>query len=280
MTKRSAIGAVLGLGLVGSLILAGCGAGSSGNGGTTGGTSAASSSAATTGGTTAATTGGKTAATTGGKTASAGAGTAVKTDGNFVMVQLAFNDQVFGVSGQASPTPCFDQGGNCLDPTDPVWPNKGKAGEAKVGSVDVYMPDTGGGSKAVKSAINVGPELGGTATVAVPQGKYKNMDVITGSGNGPGTVDVTFNYSDGSKDSATFSSDDWCSSSPTGTPAFIPADRWDANGSPTTPACGVFLDTLPIPGASKTLTSVVFTNDSANPGNFEPNILAVTLEKA
>lgn len=152
------------------------------------------------------------------------------------MVKLAYNEQEFGVSGQqcgAGPGPCFDQGGYSLDPTDPVWP---KAGEAKVGGIPVWFPDTGGGTKVVKSGINFGPEEGGKDTVPAPPGKYTTMYLLEGGGNGNQPADISFNYTDGSKDQTTLTVDDWCNGSPTGgVLGFTPAGRMDPNGATTTP---------------------------------------------
>ena len=212
-------------------------------------------------------------------------GAAVKVDAGFTMVCLAFNEQIFGVSGQASPAPCFDQGGTCLDPQDPAWPNRGAAGEAKVGGVPFWMPATGGGRSAVKSAVNFGPEQQDSPVVRVPAGKYSELYVIGSAGNGPGVADITFNYAaPGGGATVEQKIDDWCAvslGSPlSGSSAFLPQDRWDSTGSPTTPAnpgCGVLEYRVPIPGAGKTLSNIVFTDDASNASGFEPNILAVTL---
>ena len=262
MTTRS-IGAILGLGLVGSLVLAGCGSGGSGSGSTT--PAAASGSAST-----------STSTSSGGaQTGSAAAGGAgvEKVDGAYTMLKLPFNEQVFAVSGQASPTPAFDQSGMGLDPSDPVWPKA--AGEATVpnSQVKVYYAGVKG-----KTGLNFGPEAG-NVTVNADGKAHKTMYLVAGAGNGPGTADITFNYADGSKDTAQATIDDWCSNSPTGgAAAWTPADRMDANGAQTGPACGVFLVTVKIPSSTKPLKNIVFANDSANGQKFEPNILAITLQ--
>ena len=256
------------LGLATALILAGCGAAATNTGGGSGagGSSSAGGKATTTG-----TTGGS-----GGGGANCKAGTAAATASGWTMLCIAYNEQVFGVANAASPTPCFDQGGNCLDPTDPAWPKPDTVAAAS--GVSFWFPATGGGKTAVKSAINIGPEEGGTFTQAVPAGKYKNLAILAGVGNGPGTADLEFNYTDGSKDTATVQFDDWCASSPTGSTGFMPADRWSNAGVTTTPACGVFVYQVPIPGAAKTLKQIVLTNDSANASDTEIEMLALSLQ--
>lgn len=260
MTTRNAVGAILGLGLVGSLVLAGCGAGSSGSTSTT--TPAASSGSAATGG------------TTGGSTGGSSSSAVKKTDGAYTMLALPFNEQVFAVSGQASPTPAFDQSGMGLDGGDPAWPKA--AGEVTVpnSQVKVYYAGTSG-----KTGLNFGTEEGGSVTVNADGKAHKTMYLVAGAGNGPGQADITFNYADGSKDTAQATIDDWCSNSPTGgAAAWTPADRMDATGTQTSPACGTFLVTVQIPGSTKPLKSIAFANDSANGSSFEPNVLAITLQ--
>ena len=258
--RRTTLAALCSVGFAGSLFLAACGGGST---------------AATTGGTTGSST--ATAASSGGG-ANCKPGSAAATKGTWTMICLAYNEQVFGVANTTNPTPCFDQGGNCLDPTDPAWPKPDTVATAS--GVSFWFPATGGGTKAVKSAINIGPEEGGAATVAVPAGRYKALGILGSAGNGPGTADIQFNYTDGSKDTATQALDDWCNSSPTGQPGFMPADRWSNAGATETPACGVFVYTVPIPGSSKTLKSIQFTNDSSNGSSTEIEMLALSLEKA
>lgn len=209
------------------------------------------------------------------------AGTAVKVDAGFTLICLAYNEQVFGVSGRPSPSPCLDQGGNCLDPQDPAWPNKGAAGEARVGNDPFWMPATGGGRTALKSAINFGSEVDHSVTVPVPTGRYADLYFVGSAGNGPGVADITFDYAGGATDHTTQQIDDWCvvslGTGASGTNAFLPQDRWDTSGNPTGPSCGVLEYHVRIPGASRTLSRIVFADDAANTDSFEPNILAVTL---
>jgi hypothetical protein len=255
--RRTALGALCSVGLAGTLFLAACGA----------------SGAATSGGTS----GAKAAAAAGGG-ANCKPGTAAATKAPWVMLCLAYNEQVFGVANTTNPAPSFDQSGNCLDPTDPAWPKPDSVATAS--GVDFWFPATGGGKTAVKSAINLGPEDGGAATVNVPAGRYKELAILGSVGNGPGTVDIQFNYSDGTKDTTTQQMDDWCSTSPTGQPGFMPADRWSNAGATETPACGVFVYTVPIPGSSKTLKSIGLTSDSSNGSQVEIEILSLSLEQA
>ena len=209
-------------------------------------------------------------------------GGAVRKAGGFTMLCMPFNEQVFGVAGQASPSPCFDQGGNCLDPRDAVWPHGGAAGEATVGGVLYWMPATGGGRRALKSALNFGPERGGHVVVAVPRGVYRELDFIGSGGNGPGVADITFHFAGGGTAAVKQEMDDWCAgsigSSLIGSRAFLPSDRWGTDGSPTTPACGVYAYRVAIPSGGRALTEVTFADAPSNAGDFEPNILAVTLQ--
>ena len=267
---RMSLGVLCSVGLASTLLLAACGSAAPAN--------TSSTSGATTGTTTSTTTTTTAAAGGTGSSTTCKAGSALKVDGGFTMVCLPYNEQEFGVTGQPTTPPAFDQGGYTLDPTDPAF---GKANsEQTVSSVKFWFPDTGGGTKVVKSGINFGPVEGGSVTVTVPSGKYKNLELLAGAGNGPGTADITFNYSDGSKDTATTSIDDWCSSTPTGLPGLLPADRYDATGTSASPACGLFVYTVPIPGTTKTLSNVAFVNDSANGTNFEPEVIALSLQGA
>jgi hypothetical protein len=255
-------------GLAGAVLLAACGGG---GGSATNGTPSSGSAAAPAGG-----------------GVYCKPGDVAKTDAGFTMVCLAYNLQVFGVSGQSSPQPCGDAGGNCLDPTDPAWPNKGNAGEAKVNNVPFWLADNGHGSKAVKSAIGFGSmsAAAGSVTVPVPPGKYSDLYFIGSAGNGPGTADITFKFSDGTTANTTQQIDDWCviylGQTPAGTNAWLPQDRWDNSGNPTTPqnpGCGVLEYKVAIPGGSaKTLTSITFANDPANGSSFNPFLLAITLK--
>ena len=270
MRASRSMGLLFSVGLAASLVLAACG----GAGG--GGAAPGTATGAGAGGTKAV--GGAAGGT--GNATTCKAGSAVKTDGGFTMVCLQYNEQAFGVSGAtcgAGPGPCFDQGGNSLDPADPVWPKPNT--EATASGIKFWFPPTGGGKTAVKSAINFGPEVGAPVTVTVPQGKYTNLDLLAGAGNSNASqmADIQFNFTDGSNTTAQQNIDDWCNTTPVGQPGFVPADRWDSGGNPTTPNCGVFAYTVPIAGG-KTLKSIVFTNDSANGTNFEPNILALTLK--
>ena len=275
MTKRSAMAAVFSLGLAGTMVLAGCGSGG-GGGGSGSGTPAANSSGAATGG-------GGGAATTGGSGGGGSSSSLIqKTDGNFVMVKLNYNEQVFGIPGQqcgANPGPCFDQGGYSLDPTDPAWPKPNT--EATASGIKFWFPDTGSGKKVVKSGINFGPEQNGKVTVPTPQDKFKKLDLLAGAGNSNASqmADIQFDYTDGSKDTAQQNIDDWCNSTPVGQAGFTPAGRMDPTGTAASPACGLFVYSIPIPGSSKTLKDVVLTNDANNAGNFEPEVIAMTLEK-
>ena len=258
--RKASLGALCALGFSGALILSACGSASP---------AANGSGTKTTGGTTAASSGGG---------ANCKPGSAAATKGGWVMLCLAYNEQVFGVANTTNPAPCFDQGGNCLDPTDPAWPKPDTVATAS--GVNFWFPATGGGTKAVKSAINIGPEEGGAATVNVPAGKYKQLAILAGVGNGPGTADIQFNYVGGSKDTATQAFDDWCNSSPTGQPGFMPADRWSNAGATETPACGVFTYLVPIPGSTKQLQSIQFTNDSGNASDTEIEMLAMSVQTA
>lgn len=208
-------------------------------------------------------------------------GGAVRRANGFTMLCLPFNEQVFGVAGQSSPAPCFDQSGNCLDPRASVWPHGGAAGPASVGGVLYWMPATGGGSHALKSALNFGPERGGKALVAVPRGRYSQLDFIGSGGNGPGVADITFHFAGGGTAAVKQRIDDWCAGS-TGGPligslAFLPSDRWSGSGSSTTPSCGVYAYHVPIPSGGRALTAISFVDDPSNASDFEPNVLAVTL---
>ena len=200
----------------------------------------------------------------------------------FLLLCLNFNEQVFGVAHHDSPVPCFDSTGNCLDPTDPAWPNKGDAGVALAGRIPFWMPATGNGATAVKSALNFGPERGGSITVSVPAGKYGDMYLIAAAGNGPGPVDISFHDANGATQHTTQQFDDWCVASVGGSPAGVvavqPQGRWDNHGNPTTPGCGVLEYGVRIPNSSQTLTSITFRNDPSNQQTFEPNILAITLK--
>lgn len=275
--RGRALGLLGSIGIAGTLILAACGSAAPAGGGTGGGTGG---TAQTTGGTTvgAAATGGSGSAT------NCSPGSAIKSDGGWTMVCLKYNEQVFGVSGAAcagAAQQCgFDQGGNTLDPTDPAWPKENT--EVTASGVKFWFPPTGGGKTAVKSAINVGPEMGGTVSVPVPAGKYKSLGLLAGAGNSNSSqmLDITYMYSDGSKDQTQQNIDDWCNTSPVGQPGYVPADRWNNAGAPTTPNCGVFTYVVPIPGSSKTLKSITLVDDSANATNFEPEILALSLQQA
>lgn len=203
------------------------------------------------------------------------------TAGNYVGVPLAYNEVCFGAAGKVPPPPAFDQRGETLDPTDPVWPHA--AGEVKVAAaqnVPVWFPDTGADKNLVKSCVNVGPEEGGKFTTAVPQGKYKAMELLEAGANANLPLDITLEYSDGSQDTVTVSVDDWCTQTPVGgVIAFMAADRMGSIGNKTTPSCGLFLMTVPIPDASKDLQGVEFALNPNDTAQFEPNILALTLQK-
>lgn len=259
MSHLASLGAVVGL--AGALVLAGCGSSSSNSGGSGGGTAAASGNAST-----------------------CKAGSAVGTSGNFVELCLPYNQIAFGAAGQAN-TPGYDGGGYALDPTDPAWP-KETAAQAKTTGVQTtasgvgfWFPPTGGGAAAIKDSVDLGPN-GGPLTLTVPPGKYKALDILGSAGNGCSGcgVDITFTYTDGSTDKATQPIDDWCTSSPSGQTGFMPADRW-SNGASASPACGVFVYPVAIPGTSKTLKSVSIVNDPNNASNYEPEILSLTLTK-
>lgn len=257
--RKATLAALCALGFSGALVLSACGAASPAtNGSSTKGT------------------GGATAASSGGG-ANCKPGSAAATKGGWVMICLAYNEQVFGVANTTNPAPCFDQSGNCLDPTDPAWPKPDSVATAS--GVNFWFPATGGGKTAVKSAINIGPEEGGSATVAVPAGTYKQLGILGSAGNGPGTADIQFNYTDGTNSTTTLQLDDWCNTSPTGQPGFMPADRWSNAGVTETPGCGVFTYTVPISGSSKTLKSIQFTNDANNASDTEIEMLAMSLQK-
>ncbi len=279
MTKRDAMATVFGLGLAATLVLAGCGSGGGGGGGTSSGAPAANSSAATTG---AATGGAK------GGGAATGGGAAAGTQGNYVMVKLTPNEQIFGAPGSPCPNttspsgtgPCFDQGGYMLDSTDSALPNKGKAGTAMAGKIPFGFLGNGGGKNA-KEAVNFGPELGSKATIPVPAGQYKTMYILGAAGNGNKEADITFTYSDGTTGAATQNFDDWCQQPADGTVAFSLTDRLDGTGTASGCANSLYLDlyTVQVSSTSKSLKSLTFDSSGDTSGNFEPEILAITLEK-
>jgi|GEM_PF-3906454 len=222
-------------------------------------------------------------AAAGNGSAAGGSATVIKSDGNYDMVKLAYNEQIFGVSGQqcgSGPGPCFDQGGYSLDPADPALPNKGAAGEVKPGGIPFWFGGNGGG-KGNKTGVNFGPEEGGSVTISAPGNSYKTMYILGSAGNGGSPATITFNYADGSKDTATQNFDDWCSAPADGATAYTLTDRMNPAGAQD-PGCAnsVFLDTytVAIPGATKALKSINFSS-SGDPGNFEPEILAITLQK-
>jgi hypothetical protein len=261
--RMQSLGLLGSLGLASAMVLAACGSGGGAGNATTTGTTTTTSTA--------------TAASSGGG-ANCKPGTAAATKGGWTMLCIAYNEQVFGVANTTNPAPCFDQSGNCLDPTDPAWPKPDTVATAS--GVNFWFPATGGGKTAVKSAINIGPEEGGTFTQNVPAGKYKNLAILGSVGNGPGTADITFNYTDGTSNNTTQQLDDWCNASPTGQPGFMPADRWSNAGVTETPACGTFVYTVAIPGTTKTLKDIVFNNDSSNASDTEIEMLALSLQSA
>ena len=202
------------------------------------------------------------------------------TQGQYVMVKLAYDEQVFGVKGLACSAPCFDGGGWSMDPTDSVWPTK--PGPVTVKGIPVWFPATGNGTKAVQSAVNFGVQHGRTATVPVPQGKYSTLYLIEGAGNGNHHAVLTFTYSDGTTGTAQIFVDDWCTSAPQGGVTAFQSARLTNKGAPQSGSpCAVFLATVPLTNATGTLTSVTF---SQAPGTshqqFQPEILAMTLKKA
>lgn len=202
------------------------------------------------------------------------------TQGQYVMVKLAYDEQVFGVTGQACSAPCFDVGGWSMDPTDPVWPTQ--PGPVTVKGIPVWFPATGNGTKAVQSAVNFGVQHGRTAMVPVPQGTYSTLYLIEAAGNGNHHGVLTFKYSNGSTGTAQMFVDDWCTSAPQGGVTAFQSSRLTNKGAPQSGSpCAVFLATVPLTNTTGTLTSVMF---SQSPGTshkqFEPEILAMTLKKA
>ncbi len=279
--RNVSLGVLCSIGVAGTLVLAACGSkastGGTGTSGTTGNSSSAGAAATTTTTTTSAGSGNASKCT---------AGSALGTVSGWVELCLPYNQMVFGITGTAV-APGFDGGGYDLDPTDPAWPKESKTQCATTGvqttasSVPFWFPPTGCATTSVKNSLDLGPN-GGPATINVPAGSYKQMAILGSAGNGgsnpPNQVDIQFNYSSGSPDKTTVYLEDWCSSSPTGQPGFMPADRYQ-NGAQTGPACGVFVYPIPIPGSSKTLKSIALSNDPGSSSNYEPEVMALSLQK-
>jgi hypothetical protein len=267
--RKASLGLLASLGLASTLILAACG-----------------STAATTAGTTTTTGTSTTAAAASGNASTCKPGSALAVTGGFTEVCLPYNQEVFGLIGSPV-TPGFDGGGNDLDPTSSAWPKETKAQATTTGvqttasSVPFWFPPTGAGVTSVKSSVDLGPNGTSPVTIPVPAGKYSQLDLLGSAGNGCSSclIDITFNYVGGTKDQTTQELDDWCSTTPVGQPGFMPSDRWNG-GASTTPACGVFVYPIAIPGTTKTLQSVVLADDPASATNYEPEVLSMSLKNA
>jgi len=216
------------------------------------------------------------------------AGSALQVDSGYTLVCLADNEQIFGVRDHISPQPCFDQQGDCLDPTSPVWPGRGLGAEAQAGGVPFWIAANGGGDRALESAVDFGlPHA--DAQIPVPAGRYSTLYFVGAAGNGPGLIDIAFRYGGGGQLGESVVSqtiDDWCAPTgtqpPVGSPAFRPQDRWNDLGEDASPGCGVFEYAVAVPTPQRSLSSVVFAIDVSNSslgggGGLQPNILAVTL---
>ena len=272
MTNRSAIGAILGLGLVGSLVLAGCGSTPASTGTSSSSTPAASSSSS--------------AGTTGTATSSPAAGGSATTGpsgsaGGQVQLGLPLNATCFTDDG----TPPAD--GTGFDSSSTTIPSSAvKAGDM-TGTVDgtsvhFLIPPVGSSKKSC-AQIPAGSTT--PITINAKAGKYKQVFFLEGAGNGPGTVDATFNYADGSSDKATLTIDDWCkAATPTAADgvAVVPgADhRNKSDGSAdTVKNCGLIGIGTKL-NSAKDLKNIVIGNPQAADASntkFQPNFVAVTL---
>ena len=214
------------------------------------------------------------------KSTTAASPLAAAIQGQFVMVKLAYNEQVFGVKGKFCAAPCFDVGGWSMDPTDSVWPTT--SGPVTVKGIPIWFPPTGNGTTAVQSAVNFGPQHSRTAKVPVPPGKYSTVYLLEGAGNGNHHAVLTFTYSNGSTSTAQMFVDDWCTSSPQGGVTAFQSARLTDKGTPQSGSpCAVFLATVPVSNTTGTMTSITFTQaPGTSHQQFEPQILAITLKQA
>ncbi len=257
MQRRGIRGLVLGVGLS-ALLLAACG-----SSGGTAGTSTGNSSQ-------------KSGATSLGITAANGQ----------IEVNLPFNADLFDVpNGTTFDGTSFDDGGNTLNAT-----NIGKPGQisATIGgtSVSFNVPTMDN-----KHDSGVQMKIGDKAiTVKVPKGTYKEMYLLEGAGNGPGNIDVTPLYSDGSSGKArTVQIDDWCALAVGDQPAagavqvLIAQSRLDSSGATATPAgCGMEGIGVQL-NSSKTMTGFTLGNvqlagKNTDSKDLRINIAGVTLQ--
>jgi hypothetical protein len=265
------------LGLAGSLLLAACG--SAGPTAETGSSTAPAASSSSSSSSAAASSSSSSAAA-----AISGGGSAGNAGGQ-VQLKLPFNATCFNDdNAQTADGTGFDSGGTSL-PSAAV-----KAGDftGTVDGVTVHflIPKVGANSK---SCLQFPAGKGGTFNLQVPSGKYKEVFLLEGAGNGPGTVDLTLQYGDGTSSKSTLTIDDWCVVAINKTPApgatlLVKADhRVKKDGSSDGPdGCGL-LGIGVKPDASKTLTAISLANpqpQDPNNTSFQPNVVAVTLQPA
>lgn len=258
MKTRSAIGAVFGLGLVGSLVLAGCGAaspGSTASSSTT--TPAASSSSPATSTSTSATA----TATTGASTGSvAGAFT------------LKYDTAGFLAPGQSGPQPGFGPNHDLDNESAPKpGPYSVTAGSTKV---SFLFPKTVDATTPPNDVLEVA--TGSQVTVDAPAGKYHNIYFLAAVAGGPQPANVTLNYTDGSKQTVDVGFDDWCTLEIGNTPVTGTYPAWqgvtrigEADGSSnnvsgggytgTEQGCGLYVSSVKA-DPTKTLKSLVIDN--------------------
>ncbi len=206
-----------------------------------------------------------------------------------VEVNLPLNQVVFGDAGTPTPNKTGFGGGYTLDAATTAKPGPLNT---TIGGVPVTfnVPQLGDSHKSAVQ-IKVGdPDI----TVRVPAGTYKEMYLVEGAGDGPGTVDITPLYSDGSKGTArTVTIDDWCvlavnnTPTPGSVPVLMAQKRLDPTGTETGPAgCGMEGIGVPLNPAKTmsgfTLGNVATTtlglkNDPAQQTDLTVNIAAVTL---
>lgn len=204
--------------------------------------------------------------------------------GNFVFAKLAYNEQMFSMSGTPAAGPMFDQSGNALDGADPGVPNGGKAGtvQFQVGGAKVPFQFAGTTGKTSEMVPN-----GGQVDTAVTPGKYKQLYFLESTGNGTtggAAIDLALNYTDGSSTKTTITTTDWTltqsiASGSGEVVAFTTSDEIHPDGSSGSGTFGVYVDPVPL-DAGKQLKDVSVTAETGDSPAVQFNILAVTLEKA